>query len=267
MSNITDIIKFQANVILRGKIYCETGLHIGGSKEKMEIGGVDSPVLRNPDTNYPYIPGSSLKGKLRHLLEFSTGAITQHAPKSKLGDVSVNRDIVRIFGIGGDEKGTIKDLENVGPSRLIVRDCHPDQKTIDMWEGLDSELLYTEYKSENTIDRLTAEANPRFIERVVAGSSFDFELIYSVYQIQDANYMATAENDLKRIRCALSLLENSTLGKSGTRGYGQVKFKLYAPVVVKTSDYIDNTEKYKNANKKLKESPTIDLSDIEFKLN
>lgn len=259
-------IQFKANVIIKGKIRCETGLHIGGSKEKMEIGGVDSPVLRNPDTNHPYIPGSSLKGKLRHLLEFSTGAITVVAPKSDLGDVSVRKDIVRIFGIGGDEKGTIKDLKHVGPSRLIVRDSHPDQKTITMWEGLDSELLYTEYKSENTIDRLTSEANPRFIERVVAGSHFDFELVYAVYKIDEADYVQQALQDLKNIRLALSLLENSALGKSGTRGYGQITFKLYDPIVVTNDDYKENGENYKESLKEIIEKPIKNLSQLEFNL-
>src|SRR3989339_341232 len=90
--------KFLANIIIRGKIECLTGLHIGGSKDKLEIGGVDSPVLRNPQNRMPYIPGSSLKGKLRTLLEYSMGVVSDN------GDVSTDERIVRLFGIGADEK-------------------------------------------------------------------------------------------------------------------------------------------------------------------
>ena len=153
--------KFKANLILKGKISCETGLHIGGSKEKLEIGGVDSPVIRNPQTRRPYIPGSSLKGKMRHLLEYSLGVVSKGA--KDFGDVSHDTEIVRLFGIGANEKEDEERLKTIGPSRLVVRDCQPDEATISMWKNLDSELLYTEYKPENTINRITAAANPRFI--------------------------------------------------------------------------------------------------------
>jgi CRISPR-associated protein Csm3 len=250
---------FKANIILKGKIECLTGLHIGGSKEKLEIGGVDSPVLRNPQTNYPYIPGSSLKGKLRHLLEFATGAVSN--PIKEFGDVSKSEHIVRLFGIGADDKGKAqkqqddKDayLANIGLTRLIIRDCNPDKYTTNMWKNLDSELLYTEYKPENTIDRLTSAANPRFIERVVAGSRFDFEIVYGVYQMQDeTDFTEKVNTDLENITTALRLLESNFLGKSGSRGYGQVKFHFETTQVVKTSDYQGNTDAYKSANKAVK---------------
>lgn len=242
------IIEFKGNIILKGKIECLTGLHIGGSKEKLEIGGVDSPVIRSPRSKYPYIPGSSIKGKMRHLLEFSTGAVTM--PIKNLGDVSKDPRIVRIFGIGADDT----DEKGLGPGRLIVRDCKPDATTIETWKNMDSELLYTEYKPENTIDRLTSEANPRFIERVVEGSCFDFELVYGVYQIneKDDEALKSATNtDLKHILSALRLLENSTLGKSGSRGYGHIRFHVADPVFVSVKSYAEGDENYKQANKKL----------------
>ena len=40
----------------------------------MEIGGVDNPVIRNPLNKQPYIPGSSLRGKMRSQLEKSLGS-------------------------------------------------------------------------------------------------------------------------------------------------------------------------------------------------
>jgi CRISPR-associated protein Csm3 len=235
MSNIS----FKGNLILRGKIECVTGLHIGGSKEKLEIGGVDSPVIRNPQTRLPFIPGSSLKGKMRHLLEFALGRV------DPTGEVSMDKDIVRIFGRPADDT---KNAPKTGPSRLVVRDCMPDKATREMWEKMDSELQYTEYKPENGINRLTSAANPRFVERVVAGSMFDLEMVYSVYHIDAAE--DTDENidkDVDNLAMAMRLLEHNFLGKSGSRGYGQIRFHIADPVWLTPADYEDNTEAYKKA--------------------
>ncbi|OFX30471.1 MAG: type III-A CRISPR-associated RAMP protein Csm3 [Bacteroidetes bacterium GWA2_32_17] len=248
--------KFLANIIIRGKIECLTGLHIGGSKDKLEIGGVDSPVLRNPQNRMPYIPGSSLKGKLRTLLEYSMGVVSDN------GDVSTDERIVRLFGIGADEKS-----KDDGPTRLIIRDCNPDSDTIDKWEKMDSELLYTEYKPENTIDRLTAAANPRFIERVVAGSEFDFEIIYGVYIMSEKEDADTefkkVNEDLQNLLEAMRILEHSALGKSGSRGYGKIKFKIAEPVIVKCDDYKSGLGNYLKINEKINEYKNL----LEIKLN
>ncbi|KAF5430047.1 CRISPR-associated protein Csm3 [Candidatus Methanomarinus sp.] len=64
-------IQFQGNLVITGKILCETGLHIGGVSESIEIGGLENIVIRDPKTGLPFIPGSSLKGKMRSLLELS----------------------------------------------------------------------------------------------------------------------------------------------------------------------------------------------------
>ena len=233
--------EFVGNYIIRGKFKCLTGLHIGGSKEKLEIGGVDSPVIRDPRTRYPYVPGSSLKGKLRSLLEYALGVVPE------TGDVSNNEDIVRLFGIGVDEKEEANKnpespLFKIGPSRLIVRDCHPTKKTIEWWKTLDTDLLYTEYKSENGINRITSAANPRFIERVAADSEFEFEIIYTAYDLHTgANHAKDAETDLANLRMALLMLEHNFLGKSGSRGYGRVEFRFEAPVYLSKEDYKNGT--------------------------
>jgi CRISPR-associated protein Csm3 len=231
--------RFEANIIIRGQIECLTGLHIGGSKEKLEIGGVDSPVMRHPHTKFPFIPGSSLKGKMRHLLEYSLHVVGID------GDVSDDEKVVRIFGYGADNKA-----EGIGPSRLIVRDCMPDASTIKMWKELDSELLYTEYKPENMINRLTSAANPRFIERIVAGSKFNFEMVYTVYRMQEGtekDETSRIDADVKNILQAMRLLENNFLGKSGSRGYGQVRFHIAQPIVVKQDDYVTGSDNYRAA--------------------
>src|ERR1051326_8119169 len=54
---------------ISGTIVTESGLHVGGSEDELEIGGIDLPVIKPPETEIPYIPGSSLKGRMRSELE------------------------------------------------------------------------------------------------------------------------------------------------------------------------------------------------------
>lgn len=228
-----------ATIIFRGYIECITGLHIGSSSDKMEIGGVDSPVIRHPHTKYPYIPGSSLKGKLRSLLEFALQAVPASGEPS-----SDDVNITRIFGAGI----TNNNVSPTGPGRLIVRDCHPTPDTVSMWENeVDSSLLFTEYKAENTINRLTSAANPRFIERVVPGSKFNFEIIYLVYSLSnslDFNTKNDVNNDIKNLIQAMRLLEHNYIGKSGSRGYGKIRFHCLSPLIIHTNDYKEGNENY-----------------------
>ncbi|MCS7001059.1 MAG: type III-A CRISPR-associated RAMP protein Csm3 [Candidatus Kapabacteria bacterium] len=234
--------RFIGNIVLKGQMECLTGLHIGGSKEKMEIGGVDSPVIRDPWTLYPYVPGSSLKGKMRSLLEFALGKVRPTEqngsfPYCQCGDPQCA--VCRVFGSAAENR-------SVGPTRLIVRDAHPTRETIQMWQGLDTELMYTEYKGENNIDRLTSAANPRFIERVVKGSKFNVEFIYSMFDVgdgvEDVSYFCYVLE-------ALKLVEHSAIGKSGSRGYGQVSFKFADPMLVFAEDYRTGSERFKDASK------------------
>lgn len=261
MSENKDTAKFVGNLILRGKFECLTGLHIGGSKEKLEIGGVDSPVVRDPRTRYPYVPGSSLKGKMRSLLEFGLGKVPlKDDPVRKIdkGGVSDAEEIVRLFGIGVDQREQAKDktddpLHNIGPSRLVIRDCHADEETKKWWKTLDTDLLYTEYKSENGINRLTSAANPRFIERVAAGSRFEFEIVYSLFDVNEGEKKAIdkAKDDLDNLRMALLMLEHNFLGKSGSRGYGRIQFGFAEPVWISREDYQKGGESIKKASASL----------------
>lgn len=184
-----------------------TGLHIGGSKENVEIGGIDLPVIKiATKDNQPYIPGSSLRGKMRCLLEQADGV------DAVGGSPRVNS----LFGITGKD-----DAENI-PSRLIVRDAMLTRDSLNLFaksEYLD--MPYTENKFENSINRLTGKANKsiRQIERVPAGAEFNAEFIINVFE--DEN-----ENSLRGIlERGISLLQNDYLGGSGSRGYGQVKLK------------------------------------------
>ena len=252
-------IEFLGNIILRGKIEVLTGLHIGGSKEKLEIGGVDSPVIREPFTQYPYIPGSSLKGKLRTLLAYHLGKADQDPPKNS--EYDEKSPLQRIFGVAAEVGGSTKGL---GPTRLIVRDSHPDTSTIEMWKNMDSELIYTEYKPENTINKITSAANPRFLERVVKGSKFNFELIYGFYTLSNVEHQDT--EFFKDLVLSMKLLEHSTLGGSGSRGYGKISFKLEEPYLLKKRDYEQATDTFKNSLKSIdvtySDDKALRLSDL-----
>lgn len=241
-------MQFIANIFFKGKIKCLTGLHIGGGQDKLEIGGVDSIVIRDPRTQYPIIPGSSLRGKLRTMIEFGLGKISME--KNKEGEPSLASEIVRIFGKGADDGRTTTIGD--GPTRLLVRDCMPDTTTTAMWEEIETELLYTEFKAENTINRLTSAANPRFIERVPSGSVFDFELILGVY-----GSTTTLKEDITNIIMGLGMIEHNWLGKSGSRGYGKIEFVLNEPALITCDDYKTNPTKCKDASKQTDEALTL----------
>ncbi len=218
-------LEFKGKYLITGKLICETGLHIGGSTEGFEIGGVDNPVIKDPLTDQPYIPGSSLKGKLRHLLEWSTGKIEKHPKhKSYTAHFCGKCDACVIFGVASDDT---EIRVKAGPSRLTVRDAfltkeqdgHAPKRFYSREElsQLLGEDLYTEIKTENTLNRVTSEANPRPMERVPVGAAFDVEMIFDVYHDGDKDL-------LKSLFATMHLLENSALGGSGSRGHGQVKF-------------------------------------------
>ena len=236
--------QFISNILIRSKIKCLTGLHIGGSKDKVEIGGVDSPVLRDPVTRRPYIPGSSLKGKMRMLLEYATGNVEMGDEKQnkERGDVHnctrPDCPVCRIFGSSAAEERTC------GPTRLLVRDAYPDEATVRQWDKMDSERLYAEIKSENFLNRITSAANPRFLERVVRGSIFDLEMVYGVYDVDDG------QDDLaffKHVRTSLLLLEQSALGGNGSRGYGHIEFRFAEPLMIAREAYQEGLDAVKQA--------------------
>jgi CRISPR-associated protein Csm3 len=201
-------------IIIKGKIKVLTGLHIGGSKSSLDIGGIDNAVIKTVQ-GVPYIPGSSLKGKLRSLLAKEAGSMSIEADKD-----DKNKYIPEIFGYSGDDK-----VEN--QTRLLVRDAmlyipKGDELKTDELKKLIKffeEEGYTEEKTENVINRLTGTAkDPRQIERVPAGSLFEFELVYNVFDDKKK------EEHLNYIRTAMSLLQDDYIGGSGSRGYGKIEF-------------------------------------------
>ncbi len=221
-------VNLYGRIFFEGNVQAVTGLHIGGAAGALEIGGVDSPVIRDPLTNRPYIPGSSLRGKMRSLTEKRAGAeLNFYVSRAKGREVRVHicddADNYRkclvcpIFGTMGDSASA--------PTRLIVRDVSLGDASAKMLEEAQTDLPYSEVKWEATIDRVTSAAVPRQIERVPAGAVFEgFEMVFSIYEPEDLARLATLIE-------AMQLLEDDYLGGLGSRGGGKVRFeemRIYA---------------------------------------
>lgn len=207
-----------------GKMQLITGTAVKGSDNELAIGGTDSVVVKNPITSIPYIPGSSLKGKMRSLLEQKYGKIKLQT-RSKGGrqiqtgsPCGCGRKDCFICTIFGAHKNPGAES---APTRIIVRDCEMTKESRDLINNLPLEKTnYLETKAENSIDRVTGTAeSPRFIERVPAGLDFNVEIVLQVFRGDNEKEMKGFVDE------ALSLLENSYIGGSGSRGYGQVKFE------------------------------------------
>lgn len=229
------------HIVISGVISCRSGLLIGGADDTLEIGGIDKGVIRNPLTGDPYIPGSSLKGKLRSITEKivkdakgiplradrggdgGQGKVWRH----ECGDYNKAKEcqLCRIFGATGEGS-----LDNY-PGALLVRDsplCDRDDLRQDG-------LPITETKMENALDRLTSAAHPRTFERVPAGAAFDFELFYRVETLNPEgvsnNGNVTVDSvrvktDITNLLNTMELLEKDGLGGSISRGYGRVEFTV-----------------------------------------
>ncbi len=214
-------MKLTAIQEIKGKLILKSGLHIGAGDTEMRIGGTDNPVVKHPHTLEPYIPGSSIKGKVRALLELGSGlmALTDGKPLSagilrRLdGEERLRCEaILKLFGSSGAD---LEDVSDLGPTRASFADCslHEEYKR----KALDARLPLFEVKSENSINRIKGTAeNPRFTERVPAETEFEFSVTLKRFDEEQGLYDLLLEG--------LKLLEMDALGGSGSRGYGRVSF-------------------------------------------
>lgn len=202
---------------IKGIIKLKTGTRVGGSTENIEIGGNDNPVIRNPFSGEVYIPGSSIKGKMRFLSEWLQGVVL---PSGNVHTCSSKEcPVCRTFGRGAKDSGEAKS----GPTRLIVRDAYltPESKqelsNLKVRTGLDTEMKY-----ENSINRLTSEASPRNLERIPAGMEFEFNMSYKVLDLDDG---FDEENNFENIVLkGLKALLLEGIGGGVSRGNGQIEF-------------------------------------------
>lgn len=205
--------KLEKKIIIKGHILAETGIMVGGSTSALQIGGTDKQVVRNPINSMPYIPGSSLKGKMRSMFELSEGTISASDDGKSYGPtLNAEHLAAQLFGFIKD-RASKSDKQQ--PSRLIVRDGELENAEA----FSNTELLYTEVKAENSIDRITSAANPRFFERVPKGAKFGLNMTINVF-----NTDANGSKFLASVWQAMRLVQDDYLGGGGSRGNGQIRF-------------------------------------------
>lgn len=229
-------IKLYGRVILTGEIKAVSGLHIGGSAGALAIGGLDLPIIRDAVTQQPYVPGSSLKGKMRSLWEKLNGSAQNfrigqdvYIHVCEKADTYIRCPVCRIYGVPGDK-------ESSAPTRLIVRDVPLEPDSL---KDAHTELPFSEVKWEAAIDRVTSAATPRQIERVPAGTIFKpMELVFNVFEAGDRRRFLD-------ILTALQLVEDDYLGGQGSRGSGKVKFSGLTVTCKRADQYRDPQPPYR----------------------
>ena len=197
---------------------CESGLHIGGSQDELMIGGSDNPVIKNPATGKPYIPGSSLKGKMRAEMEKQLGKSGGREGDRPCGCASQSCAVCRLFGAHMNPRSTL------GPSRIIVRDGRLRPQS--GWQ--------IENKTENVVNRKTGAAqHPRTNERVAEGAEFDLRIVLQVFDI-DAEFAYDDLGGTRRqgdaalqavVADGLKLVQHTGIGGGTSRGSGAVAFR------------------------------------------
>lgn len=227
---MTNKIQLQGRIFFRFEVEVVTGLHIGGSSVGLEIGALDSPVIRDPLTKRPYIPGSSLRGKMRSQLEKFLG-LDQNKPigqnvvihmcadnQGHLLDTyekTGNCQVCHLFGMPGE-------VEGAAPTLLLVRDILLSDDSAKALMDAQTDFAYTQLKTEVAIDRVTSHATPRTIERVPAGAKFSpAEIVLNLFSKNDFEFLDTLLNGLQ-------LVEDDYLGGFGSRGSGKVKFANFS---------------------------------------
>ena len=181
-----------SKILIQGDIVVKTGLHIGAF-------GNDSPpikkVVKN-DNHKPYIPASSLKGKLRNLL---TRALKGRLIMQNHADDPI--EILRLFGAphpkGGRGRLTFYDAVLKDPNAYPLIDV----------------------KTETSIDRFSGNSEQRRFEIVVPGTRFLFTMIYELDNPEEFGI------DMQNMAGALELLSMDYLGGGGTRGNGRIQFE------------------------------------------
>lgn len=208
------------NVFIEFEIEVLTGLAIGGSDTGIQIGGVDKVVIRNPFNDEPYVPGSSLRGKMRSSLEKAMGLElnTSIGSRVRIHSAKTARDyensvVCQIFGVTGENDWS-------RPSRVLVRDIRLSAESRQAMTNQRLDLPFTEVKMEVAIDRITSAANPRSLERVPAGAVFGpGQMVLNVFSGDPV------ERYLNVLYNGMLLVEDAYLGGAGSRGSGQIAFR------------------------------------------
>ena len=225
-------IQLHGKIFLQGTINALTGLHIGGNSGELDIGGIDNPVIRNAFNRQPYIPGSSLRGKMRGLLDrhFNNPLEKRVGRDVRVHECETPTDynecpVCQVFGVA-----PIRQLRGrTMPTRVIVRDAFLTPESLEALDRADTDTDFTEIKTEVAIDRITSAATPRQQERVPAGAIFGpFQIVHSLYTQDENDRSDQLENELQffdTVLKGMELLEDDYLGGAGSRGSGQIAFE------------------------------------------
>lgn len=275
------MFSYKGTVIIKYNMKALTGLRVGGSKENFDIGGTDNPVIKtlgmienydgrgnNLPEGAPYIPGSSLKGKIRSLVEWAKGRVDFMISKAnndveRAGKPCVcgRCEVCKVFGTG-DAK-TIESLklnELPGPPRLRVFDAYPTWESIQKLQDTLGENIFTEIKTENAINRLTSRANPRKVERVPAGVVFFGEMAFHLFTKEDPEL-------LKVVFEGMRLLEDDYLGGYGSRGSGKVWFENIEVILRPKAYYFEDGLEERLTQKTTVQDILADYGNIKQKLS
>jgi CRISPR-associated protein Csm3 len=239
-------------VFLRGTMTALTGLRVGGSEQGLDAAGLEHLVARHALLDEPYVPGSSLRGKLRCSLERLQGIAGppagDHVVFGPADDPA--HPLVQLFGAAGKDGAGL-------PSRVLVRDALLTADTRRRLARLRGVLPMTETKAEVCLDRVSAAASPRTVERLPAGAELRFDLVLEVRAAPEASPEGLPaglsraleaqrasrteangwgrDEDLRWLVTGLALLQDDALGGHGSRGYGRVKIRL-DPLALRTRD-------------------------------
>lgn len=229
-------------LFVRGFILANTGLSIGGNDTGLGTGGASRVVVRHPVTMKPYVPGSTLKGRLRSLMERLAGEFgsTPGMPHTAIRKPTTEfgARVARLFGVPNDDHTPI-------PTRLTVRDAHLlNGEFLEANGQLD--LPYTEIKNEVAIDRITARVSNHYYERVPAGAVFALDVVLTAYTLDKQ------DDDLAQIAgdlfLAMRLLQDDSLGAAGSRGYGRVAFHIEPLTTLTREDYIEGKPAHEDSD-------------------
>ena len=225
-------IKLQKIVELKGTLVLESNLHIGSGNLEMHIGGTDNPIIKHPHTQEPYIPGSSIKGKLRSLLELTTGVAAKAYTNGGIADIKTYLNdndeqtaaILKIFGFSGSdamkkEEKIQKIVSELGPTRASFADCYLNEE----WkkDAIDNLWPLSVSKTEVAIDRISGTAKGgalRQNEMVPAGAKFDFRVTFKIFEDSDIKL-------LEMLKEGIELMQKDAIGGYGSRGYGRIKIE------------------------------------------
>ncbi|MFZ8860208.1 MAG: type III-A CRISPR-associated RAMP protein Csm3 [Thermocrinis sp.] len=294
------MFSYKGTVIIKYEMKALTGLRVGGSKENFDIGGTDNPVIKtlgvienydgrgnNLPEGAPYIPGSSLKGKMRSLLEWAKGRVEYMIEEAKRNSNKKNNkerreeeqgeneevkqagnpcicgrcEICKVFGTGSAKTLEGMRLEELpGPPRLRVFDAYPTWESIQKLQETLGENIFTEIKTENAINRLTSRANPRKVERVPAGVVFFGEMAFHLFAKEDPEL-------LKVVFEGMRLLEDDYLGGYGSRGSGKVRFENIEVILRPKAYYFGERVEERLTQKTTVQDILADYDNIKQKLS